>query len=78
MASTSGAGVAKVGGFRKGGSTAWAVQGTVKNLAREFDKLRPSMAHQFPFELDTFQKEAVLHLEMVSFNMIAKIQLICP
>ena len=21
------------------------------------------MAHQFPFELDTFQKEAVLHLD---------------
>ena len=29
----------------------------------DYCRLRPNMAHQFPFELDTFQKEAVLHLE---------------
>lgn len=26
-------------------------------------RLRPNLAHHFPFELDPFQKEAVLHLE---------------
>lgn len=26
-------------------------------------RLRPNLAHNFPFELDPFQKEAVLHLE---------------
>ena len=29
-------------------------------------RLRPNMAHHFPFELDTFQKEAICHLEQVS------------
>ena len=28
-------------------------------------RLRPNMAHHFPFELDTFQKEAICHLEQV-------------
>ncbi|CAL8471306.1 g10848 [Coccomyxa elongata] len=44
-------------------TTAWAVRGGIKDLAGEFERLRPSMAHHFPFELDTFQKEAVVHLE---------------
>ncbi len=26
-------------------------------------RLRPNMAHHFPFELDVFQKEAICHLE---------------
>ncbi|CAL1694323.1 unnamed protein product [Somion occarium] len=29
-----------------------------------FHELVPEMAHKYPFELDTFQKEAVYHLEM--------------
>ena len=28
-----------------------------------FSELRPYLALHFPFELDTFQKEAVVHLE---------------
>ncbi len=49
-------------------TTAWAVRGGIKDLAGEFERLRPSMAHHFPFELDTFQKEAVVHLEKVRFS----------
>ncbi|KAL3159262.1 hypothetical protein ABBQ32_011226 [Trebouxia sp. C0010 RCD-2024] len=41
----------------------WAVSGSFPNLQERFDKLRPHMAHRFPFELDPFQQEAVLHLE---------------
>lgn len=32
-------------------------------LPAAFHRLRPNLAHKFPFELDPFQKEAVLHLE---------------
>ena len=28
-----------------------------------FHRLRPNLAHNFPFELGPFQKEALLHLE---------------
>lgn len=49
-------------------TTAWAVRGGIKDLSGEFERLRPSMAHHFPFELDTFQKEAVVHLEKVDFS----------
>lgn len=48
-------------------TTAWAVRGGVKDLAGEFERLRPNLAHHFPFELDNFQKEAIVHLEKVSF-----------
>ncbi|KAK9802049.1 hypothetical protein WJX73_006832 [Symbiochloris irregularis] len=41
----------------------WAVQHPVKDVAAEFEKIRPSMALTFPFELDDFQKEAVCLLE---------------
>eukprot|EP00887_Chlorella_sp_A99_P001266 scaffold14.g1266.t1 len=41
----------------------WAVKGTIPNLKREFDKLRPHLAKAYPFELDVFQKEAVVHME---------------
>jgi antiviral helicase SKI2 len=30
---------------------------------KNFKELVPSMAREWPFELDTFQKEAVYHLE---------------
>lgn len=45
--------------------TAWAVRGEVSNVYAEFKRLRPTLAHYFPFELDGFQKEAVIHLERV-------------
>lgn len=43
----------------------WAVRGGVRDLDAEFERLRPILAYQFPFELDRFQKEAVVHLEQV-------------
>ena len=44
----------------------WALRGGIKNVKAEFDHLRPHLAMTHSFELDTFQKEAVLHLEKVS------------
>lgn len=41
----------------------WAVKGTVRNLDVEFAKLKPGMAKSYPFELDVFQKEAIIHME---------------
>ncbi|KAK9806276.1 hypothetical protein WJX72_008182 [[Myrmecia] bisecta] len=41
----------------------WAVRGGVPNLQAEYEQLRPQLAFTWPFELDTFQKEAVVHLE---------------
>ena len=43
----------------------WAVRGGVRDLDAEFERLRPNLAYRFPFELDRFQKEAVVHLEQV-------------
>ena len=45
--------------------TQWAVRGAISNVNAEFERLRPDLAHSFPFELDAFQKEAVIHLEQV-------------
>ena len=45
--------------------TQWAVRGAISNVNAEFERLRPDLAHSFPFELDGFQKEAVIHLEQV-------------
>lgn len=39
------------------------VRGGLPDLARAWADLRPRLAMQYPFELDTFQKEAVVHLE---------------
>lgn len=51
---------------RRGASDAeWAVRGGIPDVRAAFDRLRPSLAMNFPFELDTFQKEAVIHLEQV-------------
>ena len=44
----------------------WAVRGGIADLKHDFAQLRPHMARSFPFELDVFQKEAVLHLEKVT------------
>ncbi|SNX81713.1 probable SKI2 - antiviral protein and putative helicase [Melanopsichium pennsylvanicum] len=41
----------------------WAHVVDVNQKLTNFRELVPQMAHTFPFELDTFQKEAVYHLE---------------
>ena len=33
------------------------------DLDKSWEELKPQLAITYPFELDTFQKEAVLHLE---------------
>lgn len=43
----------------------WAVRGGIPHLEAAFERLRPDLAMTHPFELDAFQKEAVLHLEQV-------------
>jgi antiviral helicase SKI2 len=45
----------------KPGNYKWAV--TTKLPPRTYEKLRPKMAVSYPFELDEFQKQAVLRLE---------------
>ncbi|KAJ3556495.1 hypothetical protein NM688_g1996 [Phlebia brevispora] len=42
----------------------WAHVVDVNKPMTNFNELVPEMAHKYPFELDTFQKEAVYHLEM--------------
>ncbi|TFK94989.1 antiviral helicase [Polyporus arcularius HHB13444] len=42
----------------------WAHEVDVNKEMTNFHELVPEMAHEYPFELDTFQKEAVYHLEM--------------
>ncbi|KAB2038364.1 hypothetical protein ES319_D03G140100v1 [Gossypium barbadense] len=42
---------------------AWAVSGGSEWIADQFYELVPDMAIEFPFELDTFQKEAIYYLE---------------
>ncbi len=37
----------------------------IRDLGTEYEALRPTMAKTYPFELDTFQKEAVVHMEHV-------------
>lgn len=39
--------------------------GGMPGLEQRFRALKPRMAHRFPFELDAFQKEAIVHLEQV-------------
>jgi antiviral helicase SKI2 len=45
----------------------WAVRGGIPHLKAAFERRRPNLAMTHPFELDTFQKEAVLHLEQAIF-----------
>ncbi|KAF2871895.1 NUC185 domain-containing protein [Massariosphaeria phaeospora] len=47
---------------RKGGRE-WAHMVDINREIRNFRELVPDMAREYPFELDTFQKEAVYHLE---------------
>ncbi|KAH9929726.1 antiviral helicase [Fomitopsis serialis] len=42
----------------------WAHEVDINKPMTNFHELVPEMAHKYPFELDTFQKEAVYHLEM--------------
>ncbi|KAJ4965981.1 hypothetical protein NE237_017830 [Protea cynaroides] len=42
---------------------AWAASGGSEGIADHFGELVPDMALDFPFELDTFQKEAIYYLE---------------
>lgn len=42
----------------------WAHVVDINKPMTNFHELVPDMAHKYPFELDTFQKEAVYHLEM--------------
>jgi antiviral helicase SKI2 len=42
----------------------WAHVIDVNKPLSNFKSLVPQMAHQYPFELDTFQKQAVYHLEL--------------
>ncbi|KAA8650519.1 SKI complex RNA helicase subunit SKI2 [Aspergillus tanneri] len=50
------------GGQKKGGKE-WAHVVDVNKDIPSFNELVPDMAREWPFELDTFQKEAVYHLE---------------
>ncbi|KAK9854771.1 hypothetical protein WJX84_006472 [Apatococcus fuscideae] len=45
------------------GDRQWAVSASLPDLDGAFNRLKPTMARKYPFELDTFQKEAVVHLE---------------
>ena len=47
----------------KRGGKEWASMVDVKREITNFHELVPEMARTWPFELDTFQKEAVYHLE---------------
>ncbi|XP_031486566.1 DExH-box ATP-dependent RNA helicase DExH11 isoform X1 [Nymphaea colorata] len=45
------------------GKEVWAVTGGSREISNRFYELVPDMALEFPFELDTFQKEAIYYLE---------------
>jgi antiviral helicase SKI2 len=51
-----------LGASRKGGRE-WAHMVDINRDITNFRELVPDMAREYPFELDTFQKEAVYHLE---------------
>ncbi|KAK9940700.1 hypothetical protein M0R45_017345 [Rubus argutus] len=42
---------------------AWAISGSTEWISENFHDLVPNKALDFPFELDTFQKEAIYYLE---------------
>ena len=47
-----------------GEPSTWAIRAAVKDLERTWDSLKPNLAKTWPFELDIFQKEAIIHMEM--------------
>lgn len=55
-------GILAASATRRGGKE-WAHMVDVKRELTNFQELVPDMARTWPFELDTFQKEAVYHLE---------------
>lgn len=55
-------GILSAGSTKRGGKE-WAHMVDVKREITNFQELVPEMARTWPFELDTFQKEAIYHLE---------------
>lgn len=49
---------------------AWAVSGGSEGIADHFYELVPDMAIEYPFELDTFQKE-VSAVQILFYNLNA-------
>ncbi|KAL6771135.1 hypothetical protein ACKKBF_B34065 [Auxenochlorella protothecoides x Auxenochlorella symbiontica] len=45
------------------GAPLWASRSPVPDLARRWAALAPGLARTWPFELDVFQKEAIVHME---------------
>lgn len=43
--------------------TSWAHVVDANSIPKDFDVVIPELAYKFPFQLDTFQKQAVYHLE---------------
>lgn len=49
----------------------WAIEDTLVSGIGEFYEAIPEMAMEFPFELDPFQKQAILHLERNECVLVA-------
>jgi antiviral helicase SKI2 len=49
----------------------WAVREPIADLEKEWGKIKPRLAKKYPFELDTFQKEAIIHMERDNSVFIA-------
>lgn len=49
---------------------AWAISGGDEGIGHHFHELVPDMALDFPFELDTFQKEVALSSSVIFFSKI--------
>lgn len=52
-------------------STQWAILLDTSKPVKDFNERIPDMAYQFPFELDTFQKLAILQLEQHNHVFVA-------
>lgn len=52
-------------------SKKWAFEVNLNRLPLDYNTVVPQLAHQFPFELDLFQKHAVYHLESGNSVFIA-------
>ncbi|KAF0302092.1 Antiviral helicase SKI2 [Amphibalanus amphitrite] len=44
-------------------SSQWAEEVDISRPVEDFHRQVPNMAHRYPYELDTFQKLAILHME---------------
>jgi len=56
-------GADRAGGSAPSGADVWAVRETIVDLEQQWDALKHHLAKTYPFELDTFQKEAIVHME---------------